>query len=202
MVKFLILNLFSISLLVGATIFESRWVSGETFSDYLIRNGIPISLIGKISADDIQYVSEIQSGEKFYELKDGKKLLQALIPIGEEMQIKLSRNLKSGKYSFDIIPIIYKKVRDRVTLEIKSNCYKDLHKLTNNTLLNSVIKRMYNNVLNFRHLRVGDKIAFEYVQKSRLGKPWGQPKILGALIRTRGKDKFVFKDKLGACWQD
>jgi len=25
---------------------------------------------------------------------------------------------------------------------------------------------------------------------------------LGALIRTRGKDKFVFKDKLGACWQD
>jgi murein DD-endopeptidase MepM/ murein hydrolase activator NlpD len=201
MIKIFIFTLFSFWLF-GATVVEKRWIDGETFSDYILKNGIPINLIGKISANDIQYLSEIQSGERFYELRDGDRLIQALIPIGEEMQIKLSQNLKTKQYSFDIIPIVYKKVRDRVTVEIKRNCYRDLDKLTNNRLLNYILKKMYQNILNFRYLRVGDKIAFEYLQKSRLGKPWGQPKILGALIHTRGKDKFVFRADDGSCWGD
>jgi murein DD-endopeptidase MepM/ murein hydrolase activator NlpD len=186
----------------SADVIEKRWQAGETFSDYLIRNGVGLSLISQIRADDIEYLSEIQGGERFYELRDGDRLIQALIPIGEEMQIEIIQNLQTKKYKFDIKPIIYKKVKDSVVVRIKKNCYQDLLKLTNNSTLNYILKKMYKKFLNFRYLRLGDKIAFEYNQKSRLGKPWGTPKIAGAVIHTRGKNRFVFIDKEGRPWSD
>ncbi len=200
MKRLLILTLF-ISLLMGADVLEKRWVANETFSDYLIKNKIGLSLIRQISSDDIKYLSEIQAGERFYELRDDNgTLLQALIPIGEEMQIELIQDLKTKKYKFDIKPILYKEVKDSVVVEIKRNCYKDLLELTNNSTLNYILTKMYKKFLNFRYLRAGDKIAFEYTQKSRLGKPWGNPKIDAALIRTKGKDSFVFLDSDGNFW--
>jgi murein DD-endopeptidase MepM/ murein hydrolase activator NlpD len=188
--------------LFGAEVLEKRWKVGETFSDYLIRNKIPLALIGQIRADDIEYLSEIQGGEKFYELREGSTLLQALIPIGEEMQIEIIQDLKTKKYKFDIKPIIYKKVKDSVVVKIKKSCYQDLLKLTNNSTLNYILQKMYKRFINFRYLRAGDKIAFEYTQKSRLGKPWGTPKIAGAVIQTRGKSNFVFIDKDGKAWSN
>jgi murein DD-endopeptidase MepM/ murein hydrolase activator NlpD len=201
MKRLLIVILFFNTSLFGAEVLESRWRDGETFSDYLIRKGVPLSLIGKIPADDIEYLSEIQSGERFYELKDGDRLLQALIPIGEEMQIEIVQNLKTKKYQFDIKPILYKDIKGSVVVELKKNCYLDIYHLTNNPTLNYILKKMYKNVLNFRYLRAGDKIAFEYKQKSRLGKPWGTPKISGAVIKTRGKNHFIFVDKSGNFWE-
>jgi len=66
----------------SAEVRESRWRSGETFSDYLQRNGVPLELVKNIAPEDAKYLSEIQAGEPFYELREGKTLLQTLIPIG------------------------------------------------------------------------------------------------------------------------
>ena len=146
-------------LLWGAAVQESTWRQGETFSEYLQRNGISQDLLSSIGPEDAKYLSEIQSGESFYELKEGETLLQALIPIGEEMQIQLSRDLESGKYRFDIVPIVYRKVEDMPTVEIRRNCYSDIDRLSHNPRLGFLLKNLYKGAVDFRRLRAGDRIA-------------------------------------------
>jgi murein DD-endopeptidase MepM/ murein hydrolase activator NlpD len=200
--RFVWLMLLGVLLAWGAEVREVVWQEGETFSEYLQRNGIPQDLLNTIGAEDSKYLSEIQAGESFYELREGKRLLQALIPIGEEMQIQLSRDLKSGRYRFDIIPIVYRKVEDTPTVEIEHNCYSDIDRLSHNPRLGFLLKNLYKGAVDFRRLRAGDRIAFSYRQKSRLGKPWGQPEIEGAVVETRGKKEFVFVDEEGNAWRD
>jgi murein DD-endopeptidase MepM/ murein hydrolase activator NlpD len=187
----------------AASVKESVWRDNETFSDYLERNSIPVSLLRSVSAEDIKYVSEIQAGEHFYEMKeDDGTLLQALIPIGEEMQIEVVKNLRKDRYEFDIVPIVYRKVKDTVVLPIKKSCYVDIESATNNPRLGFLLKEMYGRKVDFRKLRRGDTIAFRYSQKSRLGKPFGQAKIDGALIESIGKKFFAFTDDDGNVWYD
>ncbi len=186
----------------GAQVKLSTWKPGETFSDYLHRYGIPQDLLRSISPEDSKYLSEIQGGERFYELVEGNHLIQALIPIGEEMQIQLARNLQSGKYRFDIIPIVYRQIDDRAVVEIRKSCYSDIERLTRNPRLGFLLKGLYRGSLDFRKLREGDRIAFVYQQKSRLGRPWGQPRIQAAAVETRGKRRFIFVDEEGRAWRD
>lgn len=185
-----------------AEVHYSVWKKGETFSEYLQQNGIPLELLKKITPEDAKYLSEIQAGESFYELKEGERLLQALIPIGEEMQIQLSRDPGNGNYRFDIIPIVYRQVKDTTVVEIRKGCYRDLDRETHNPRLGFLLKHLYKGAVDFRRLRVGDRLAVEYRQKSRLGKPWGQPQIRGAVIETRGKKRFIFVDEEGNAWED
>jgi len=49
---------------------------------------------------------------------------------------------------------------------------------------------------------VGDRVAFAYRQKSRLGRPWGQPQIRAAVVQSRGKRRFIFVDEEGNAWSD
>lgn len=189
-------------MLWGAEVRQSLWKSGETFSDYLQRYGISQELLRSITPEDSKYLSEIQGGESFYELVEGDRLIEALIPIGEEMQIQLLRDLKSGEYRFDIVPIVYREVEDEAVVEIEQNCYSDINRLTRNPRLGFLLKRLYKGAVDFRRFRLGDRVAFAYRQKSRLGRPWGQPEILGAVVETRGKRRFIFVDEEGNAWSD
>jgi murein DD-endopeptidase MepM/ murein hydrolase activator NlpD len=186
----------------GAQVREAVWEKGLTFSDYLERNGVPVSLVKNISPEDAKYLSEIQAGERFYELREGAGLLQALIPIGEEMQIQLQRRLSDGAWEFDIVPIVYREVEDEAVVEIRRSCYADIDRLTRNPRLGFLLKRLYKGAVDFRRLREGDRIAFSYRQKSRLGEPWGQPRIRGAVIESGRKKRFVFVDEEGNAWHD
>jgi len=200
--KQMLIVLILFSYLFAASVDISSWKKDETFSDYLLRNKVPLSLLKTISAEDMKYLSEIQSGEKFYEMKDGDVLLQALIPIGEEMQIKIYNDPANGKYGFDIVPIVYKVVKDEVLLSIHSNCYSDIDAITGYPRLGFALKTMYGDSLNFRRLIKGDRIAFSYTQKSRLGIPFGQPVINAAIVKTRSRKLFVYTDKDGNIWND
>ena len=190
------------AVLWGAEVHRSLWKSGETFSEYLQRYGISQTLLKSISEDDSKYLSEIQGGEPFYELLEGSTLIDALIPIGEEMQIELSRDLRSGRYRFDIVPIVYREIEDDVLVRIEKNCYSDIDRLTHNPRLGFLLKGLYKGSVDFRKLRAGAKIAFIYRQKSRLGRPWGPPRILGAAVQGRGEPRFVFVDEEGNAWRD
>jgi len=185
----------------SAMVREFVWQQGETFSEYLEQNNIPQNFLKTISADDAKYLSEIQAGENCYEMLEGDTLLQALIPLGEEMQIDIFKD-KNGKYHFDIIPIVYRQMSDEVKVDIDRNCYADIDKLTNNPRLGFLLKNLFKGSINFKTLQKGDRIAFVYHQKSRLGKPFGQPIIQGAVIKHIGKKKFAFVDSNGNVWHD
>ncbi len=181
---------------------SSIWEKGETFSEYLQRNNISLKLLKTISEDDAKYLLEIHSGETFFELKEGSKLLQALIPIGEEMQIQIYKDIKDDKYHFDIIPIVYRKVKDIAVVDIHKNCSIDIDRQTCHPRLGFILNNLYKGIVDFRYLRDGDRIAVAYSQKERLGKPWGHTDIKGAVIDTRGKKRFIFIDKEGNVWED
>ena len=186
-----------VTTLFSAEVTQKKWKEGEVFSHYLEKNGISLGLLKRISASDLQFLSEIQAGERFYELRDEGRLQQALIPVGEEMQIHLFRDIRGERYHFDIIPIVCKRLTDYVAFTIEKGLYEDIDRWTKNPRLGYLLKKYYGKSVNFRNLHKEDKVSFVYTQKSRLGKPFGSPKIKASLIRSRGKNKFIFADKGG-----
>ncbi len=201
--KTLLLYLLLLSSLFSAKVVETHWLSGESFSTYLEDRNISLSLIESIESDDKQFLSEIQSGIAFYELfdQDGR-LLQSLIPIGEEMQIQVVRDQESGDYSFDIIPISFADDEYRVVTPILINPYTDIKNTTGNHKLASLVNRFFKNSVNCRKLKKNDTIAMIYTQKERLGRPLGSPDLKIAMIETGGKSHFIYADRDGTPYQD
>jgi len=200
--RYLLILLLVTSALFSARIDKLTWNSGEIFSKYLEKNTGSVSLLKSIKGDDLQYLSEIQAGVVYYELREHGKLLQSLIPIGEEMQIHLYRDIEKEKYYFDIIPIVYKQVRDGVCLSIDKSFFQDINNCTKNPRLGYLLKKYYASMIDFKKLSRGDRVSFVYEQRSRLGKPYGSPKIKASLIKTKGRDRFIFADKDGDYYND
>jgi len=190
------------TLLFSAEVIQSKWKEGEVFSTYLERNKIPVTLLKHISSEDLQYLSEIQSGERFYELKENGRLIQVLIPVGEEMQIHLFRDIRGEKFHFDITPIVCRELTDDVSFVIEKGLYEDINRWTKNPRLGYLLKKYYGKTVNFKALHKGDRLSLIYTQRSRLGKPYGTPKIKASLIRSGGKDRFIFADKDNTYYDD
>jgi len=190
------------TLLFSAEVIQSKWKEGEVFSTYLERNRIPVTLLKHISSEDLQYLSEIQSGERFYELKENGRLIQVLIPVGEEMQIHLFRDIRGEKFHFDITPIVCRELTDDVSFVIEKGLYEDINRWTKNPRLGYLLKKYYGKTVNFKALHKGDRLSLIYTQRSRLGKPYGSPKIKASLIRSGGKDRFIFADKDNTYYDD
>ncbi len=200
--KYILLLLFTVSMLFSAQITQQKWKSGEAFSTYLEKNGISQSLLKSIHSDDWQYLSEIQAEVVYYELKKDEKLIQALIPVGEEMQIHIFKDIKLDKFHFDIIPVACRDINDEVFFEINKSFYQDVKNNTRNPRLGYLLKKYYNKTVDFRKLQKNDKVSFLYRQKSRLGRPYGSAKIKASLIKTHGKDRFIFTDKDGVFYDN
>ena len=197
----LLICIFTLSLF-SAQLIEKNWKKGESFSMYLAKNGIPPTLLRSIAKDDMTLLSEIQSDENFCELIDNDILEQALIPLGEEMQIHLYRDFVHHQYHFDIIPISTKTIKDTVYFKIENSFFEDIQKNTNNPRLGFLLKRYYGQSINFKTLQKGDRIAFIYSQKNRLGKPYGKATISTSLIQNHKKNHFIFRDKKGVYYDN
>ena len=197
--KIVILLSILLSSIWGARVVESSWQTGQVFSSYLEDRNISVSLIDDIDEDDRKFLLEIQSGEEFYELFDNDgTLLQALIPIGEEMQIQLVRESNDGKYSFDIVAIAFANLEHSVVIAIQSNPHTDILHTTNNLKLADRIDRFFKHTIDCRKLHKNDVLAFIYTQKERLGKTLGSPKLKIAMIETAHTKQFLYADKGGA----
>jgi biotin carboxyl carrier protein len=175
------------------------WPSGMTFPRYLEENNLT-DLLRTISAEDMQYVTDIQSGERYHELREQGKILQVLIPLGEEMQIQIRRDA-SGIHRFDIVPIASREVEDAVSFSIHDSYHKQIQRYTHHPRLAFLLSRLYKKDGLFRLLRSEDRIAFLYTQKQRLGYPIGSPKIEASLLHVRGKDHFVVVGPKGKAYQ-
>ncbi|HHD72605.1 MAG TPA: M23 family peptidase, partial [Epsilonproteobacteria bacterium] len=196
--KILVLCLILLSSVWGARIVESYWLEGQVFSRYLEERDIPLGLLQRIDEEDKKFLLEIQSGEKFYELFDeAGRLLQALIPIGEEMQIQVVREADSGIYSFDIVPIVFADHEHQAVIPIQSNPHSDIMQATNNIRLADKIDRFFKHTVDCRKLQKNDTMAIVYTQKERLGKPLGSPKVKIAMMETGAKKQFIYADKSG-----
>jgi len=114
---FVSLLILTLSIIAGEFKLQ-KWQNGESFGGYLTRHGIDSTkFYNQIDPDDIKYLSDIQAGATFFENSDKDGLKEALIPLGEEMQIDVYK--KGKEYGFDIIPIKYKTIKDKVSVTIK-----------------------------------------------------------------------------------
>lgn len=173
---------------------EDVWWKGESLLTFLDKHNIQKEIYFDLSKTDKELCSEIYAGVKFQVMYDNDaKLSQALIPISEEMQIHVFKDLNSS-FGIDIIPIEYKEKIEIVSIPIKNSPYKDIIEHTNNKSLANEFLLAFKKSVNFRKLQQGDMLAIKYKQKIRLGKYFGTPQILGAFVEVRGRPNYVFQN--------
>ena len=185
---FLVLPLF----VEAAKVKHIAWEEGLDFESYLECYGVPESLIDTLDREDVELISEIVDNRLYYEMiATNGALLQALIPVGEEMQLHLFMTPKG--YKLEVIPIAYKNDTYITQLSVKNSPNSDIIKTVNNRRLASEFSRVLKHSVNFRSIQRGDKLAIVYDQKMRLGQPIGMPDIKAAMIETSGGEHYVFK---------
>ena len=186
------------SSLFGAKVTSEHWKKGETFSDYLSARDISSDLLKSISKTDIKFLSEIQGQQLFYELKDQDgNLEQALIPIGEEMQIRLAKERDSDRYHFEIIPIAYQEEEYSATISIEKNLHTDISTALNHSGIADKMGQLLKGTVNAKKFKKGDKVSFIYTQKTRMGQPYYRPSIKIAMYESKGKRQFIYADEDG-----
>ncbi len=177
----------------GAKVNHIAWEEGLDFESYLERYDVPETLIDMLDKDDVELISEIVDNRKYYEMIDSDgRLLQSLIPIGEEMQLHLFMTPKE-EYKLEIIPIAYKNDTYITQLSIKNSPNFDIIETTKNRHLADEFARVLKNSVNFRKVQRGDKLVIIYDQKMRLGQPIGMPDIKVAMMKIGGREYYVFK---------
>jgi hypothetical protein len=184
---------------VGAsTLVVQTWKKGETFSEYLNTQGVERSVLKSISEEDLKFLTEIQGKQRFYELKDKEgKLEQVLIPIGEEMQVRLAKEHGSEHFTFDIIPIAYKQKEYMATVVIESNPHSDVKKALHYEALADRVGLLLKDTIDTRKLKKGDKLSFLYTQKTRMGHPYYMPHLKMAVLESGDKQQFIYADEEG-----
>jgi len=196
--KSIVLWILIFNSLFAANVSMEKWKRGETFSQYLNTRSIHPDILKSISKEDLKFLSEIQGNQTFYELRDENgELEQALIPIGEEMQIRVAKERKSGIYTFDIIPIAYKQEEYSATVTITSNPHTDVKNTLHYPALADKMGQLLKGTVNTKKLKKGDKISFLYVQKTRMGMPYYMPHIKIAMLESHGKKQFIYADEDG-----
>lgn len=185
----------------GATSKSDIWSNGQTFLKFLENNNISSSVYWNLHADDKELTAEIYAGVRYYTLEDNGMLLQALIPLNDEMQIHLYR--EGVDYKVDFIPVKYFKSNAQIAISIQKSPYQDLYELTGDTNLSNEFVNIYKNSLNFsRSVLRDDKLALIYDYKYRLGRSFGSPDIKAALIETNRKPNFLFAHTNGKYYDE
>ena len=200
--KLLFVLMFLISPLVaifGAVGEEKVWERGYTFNSFLKEYNIPFSVFEKMSAEDRELTSEIIAGSKYYTLTDkietqegGREfLVQALIPISDDMQIHISKN--NNSYNIDFIPILYFEGEQSIAMAIQKSPYQDIMELTNDSALANEFINAYKNSLDFkRGIQKNNKMALVYHRKYRLGQPFGNLELKASMIESNKKQHYLF----------
>ena len=185
----------------GATSKSDIWGNGQTFLKFLENNNIPSSVYWNLHAEDKELTAEIYAGVRYYTLEDNGMLLQALIPLNDEMQIHLYR--EGVDYKVDFIPVKYFKSNAQIAISVQKSPYQDLYELTGDTNLSNEFVNIYKNSLDFsRGVLRDDKLALIYDYKYRLGRGFGSPDIKAALIETNRKPNFLFAHTNGKYYDE
>jgi murein DD-endopeptidase MepM/ murein hydrolase activator NlpD len=185
----------------AAKVQYSVWKKGLSFERYLKKYHIPETILDTLDKDDDLLVSDVENTQKFYELiASNGVLLQALIPVGEELQLHLRKTYDG--YTIKVIPIAYQKNTYVTLLSVTKSPHSDIiNKIKNRPLANE-FTRLLKNSVNFRGIQKDDKLAIVYDQKMRLGQPIGVPDIKVAMLESHKKKNYVFKHSDGKYYNE
>lgn len=176
----------------GATAYSQIWESGYTFFAFFQKYNIPTSVYYNLPLKDRELTSEVYAGVTYYTLlDDNEELLQALIPIGDGMQIHIFK--RDGEFKLDFAPMIYFEQEQTISLSIQSSPYQDLLEMTRDNGLVSEFLNAYKNTINFRSIQKGDRLAVIYDRKYRLGKPLKNANIKAAVVEINKKPHYIFR---------
>ncbi len=192
----ILLALLAASILQADIVRESVWQKGETLLSFFSKHGIAPRLYYKLDREDKELADEIRAGVKYFALYDDTDttLKHLLIPVSEELQIHVFR--QGNGYGVEFLPIFYQMLHDGLSLQIRSNPYREILKSTKNPYLAQEFVAAFKNSLDFSHsIRKGDALAILYDQKIRLGELFGMPTIKAAMVETRGRKNYVFNYK-------
>lgn len=205
MVKIFSKLLFSVFILhsfaFGATSKSDIWDKGYTFLKFLEAHNIPASTYWNLHAEDKELTADIYAGVRYYMLLDNSTLIQALIPINDDMQIHIFKD--GDDYKVDFIPVKYFKTSAQIAISIQKSPYQDLYELTGDTNLSNEFVNIYKNSINFsKRVFKNDKLAIIYDYKYRLGRNFGHPEIKASLIETNRKPNFLFAHTNGRYYNE
>ncbi|MFK5975424.1 MAG: M23 family metallopeptidase [Sulfurovum sp.] len=187
------------ALIYGAKLTSSYWIEGSSFREYLTSQNLPLDILSSISKDDKKLLSNIDTKELIYELRDGNgTIIKSLIPIDERTQVILSHKRNKKGYNFDIIPIFIKEKEYKATIVIdKGSSSKNSHLKA----LKKEIKKLSRGILNTKRLKNNDTIFILYNQKTRLGLPFYSPNIKAIQIKSKKRKRFIYVGKDGYGYQ-
>ncbi|MEA3498400.1 MAG: peptidoglycan DD-metalloendopeptidase family protein [Campylobacterota bacterium] len=190
--KFILLLVLSFSFSVASLVQSDIWWRGETLLTFFGKHSIPQKIYFDLSKTDKELCSEISTGVEYQVLYDNnEKLTQALIPISQEMQIHIVKDIKNN-FSLDIIPIEYQKISQIISIVIDHSPYLDIVKSTGNKALANEFIIAFKKFIDFRKLHKGDIISIKFNHKIRQGRYFGTPKILGAFVKIKNKYNYIF----------
>ncbi|PAV00675.1 peptidoglycan DD-metalloendopeptidase family protein [Helicobacter sp. TUL] len=192
MKSYILIFCISLQCIFGAVVNNQTWESGSTLFGFFQKYNIPASVYYDLPAEDRELTSEIYAGVRYYTaLDDDNNLLQALIPIGDGMQIHIFR-YKNG-YKMDFTPVTYFENEQRLVISVQRSIYQDLMEVTDDQGLVNELLNAYKNSISFnRTVLKGDKVALIYNRKYRLGKPLGNAQIKAAMVETNKKPNYLF----------
>ena len=166
-----------------------HWKRGTTFLSFLKNNGISSKLYYELDDEDRELLEEIKTGQS-YSVTRTKKQKTILIPITDELQVKIVKKSKN-KATISIDPIPYKVVRNSIYLKIKKSVYRELYNKTHSRVLVKSLKRAYKSI-NLNKMKRGDILKLFYEQNIRKGKAISSPKLLASLVTIRGKKYYSY----------
>lgn len=192
MKKTILVFLFTIAFCFGAVGERLVWNSGLSVLAFLEQNQIPLRLYYNLSSTDKELASEVRVGSVYYLLKDeNNRILQALIPISEDVQMHIY--LKNNEYVLDFIPIVYTTHKKVLTLAVQKSPYQDILEHTGDVVLANEFVNIYRKSIDFKKFMLkDDKIAMIYTRKYRLGRTFSTPDIEAAVVETNKKSNYLF----------
>ena len=194
--KHLLFSIVFFESLFSASISMFRWNEGLTFLEFLQKNHLPLYLYENADSRDKQAIEDIQANSRCFILKDSNgSILQALIPLSEELQVHIY--LSEGKYILENIPIKFETRTESFVIRImSSSVFNEISKITNMPILGSIFIKSMKNRINFkRDIQKGSIVAMIYEIKYRLGYYFGEikPKII--LFKTGKRTRYVIRYK-------
>lgn len=175
----------------GAVGENKVWQKGYTFLNFLEDYHIPLRLYYALPTEDKELTAEIYAGVEYQILKNKNgELIQALIPIGEDIQIQIYKDHLNYKLTFT--PIKYFQKTQTLALEVLNSPHQDIFKQSKDLSLANEFLNTYKNSINFkREVMKGDKLALVYVRKYRFGEYFGTPNITAGVMQTSKKPNYL-----------
>lgn len=189
--KKIILLCMSLCLCFGALGENKVWKRGYTFLNFLEDHSIPLKLYYDLPSQDKELTAEIYAGIEYQTLKDKNGLLlQALIPIGDDIQLHIYR--ENFQYKMMLTPIKFFEKKHTLALRVHNSPYQDIFSLSKDLGLSNEFLNTYKNSINFkRDVNKGDRLVLFYTRKYRFGQYFGNPVIQASMIETNKKSNYL-----------